>query len=424
LAKDDSELPVTAKQGIEPPTSPLQYNGISWPELVVESQPGEASHIFAIGDWGGMDGELVPPDNLRRMTLYRGDREHGPHVFPRSRKHGCPQGKLIKCFNKQYCAYQCGFAYGVDDQAQMLVAEQMKARAAENAPGFILNVGDNFYWGGIAKTCGSSMNAIHEATKHQFESIYEEIYTGPGLDGKVWLSVLGNHDWGGRQFTAGWDQQIAYTWASDRWRMPALYWHQPARFADFTVDVYMLDTNMFDAHEPQEDKDHNLCGAYNKKGATCAAAGGPESTETCADWFQDLWKEQNEWLNEKLPASVADWQIIVTHFPCNVNADQWRDLHNHHGLDLLVTGHRHDQELHKANSFLAGLTCFVTGGGGGITSERSPKQGRHGAVGAQYGFFDLTISKTEIKVESIDQNGKVVDATIVYPKNATATVEA
>ena len=47
---------------------------------------------------------------------------------------------------------------GVDDNPQILVANAFKARAALKDPQYILNVGDNFYWGGIEKTCGEPMN--------------------------------------------------------------------------------------------------------------------------------------------------------------------------------------------------------------------------------------------------------------------------
>ena len=84
---------------------------------------------------------------------------------------------------------------GVDDNPQILVANAFKARAALKDPQYILNVGDNFYWGGIDKTCGEPMNKISYPTKHQFDQIFEGVYQGAGLSNKPWFSVLGNHDW-------------------------------------------------------------------------------------------------------------------------------------------------------------------------------------------------------------------------------------
>ena len=63
------------------------------------------------------------------------------------------------------------------------------------------------------------------------------------------------------------------------------------------------------------------------------------------------------------------------------------------GLDLLITGHRHDQELWFPDDFAKnhmGITCIVTGGGGGITSEATPDPDNteeHGLKGQEKGWF-------------------------------------
>lgn len=399
----------------------MAYKGQAWPAM---SLPGTGEmHIFAIGDWGGLDGTLNPIEGRHPLIAYNWGFRDGPSVFPRTRwnkNHSvemCSHTEFVACFNSRGrppCAEGCGYVDGVDSQPQQLVAAAMKARAAQKDPQYILNVGDNFYWGGIEKTCGTPMDQISFTANHQFNKIFEGIYQGPGLSDKPWLSVLGNHDWGGRMFNSGWDQQIAYTWASNRWIMPAPYWSQLVVYPDldFTVDLYMIDSNFVDAQEPHEDPEHNICGSrYNPPDANCSVADGPASIESCLEYFTAFWAEQQRWLEEKIAASQATWQIVVTHFPCGHEQQWYKKLHRQFGLDLLVTGHRHDQEIwfpqDYAKNHMGGLTCIVTGGGGGITSEGTPNPENtidwYGE--AQYGFYDLTISKESILIQSINWNG-------------------
>ena len=417
--------------GCVPPKRAMDYKGQHWPTTFVNGT-GEM-HIFAIGDWGGMDGSLDTAQGRPNIVAYDWGRRPGPSVFPRSRwnkRHTvkfCDHKELVECFNtrgKSPCIPECGYVEGVDSQPQILVAEAFKERAALKDPDYILNVGDNFYWGGIEKTCGEPMDKISYPTKHQFDQIFEGVYQGPGLVDTPWFSVLGNHDWGGFKFDNAWDQQLSYTWASSRWIMPAVYYKTTVVYEDldFDVDYYFLDSNFIDAMPPEEDPNHNMCSRKNNKpSATCAAADGPSSVDSCPGWFEDLWKEQKEWISKLLPESKATWQIIVTHFPCGHEQEFYKGLANKGaGLDLLVTGHRHDQELWFPDDWgknHMGITCIVTGGGGGITSEATPNPNNtvdwYGE--AQYGFYDLTISKTKIFIESVNYDGEVVLTHTVYP---------
>lgn len=417
----------------KPPKGPLDYKGMTWPTITVNGE--QEKHIFAIGDWGGMDGSLNPIEGRPHVVAYKWGARPGPSVFPRTRwdlnhyEQLCSHKQFIACFNSRGdgpdCPESCGYVKDVDDQPQQLVANAVKDRAAISAPDYFLNVGDNFYWGGIEKNCGTPMDEISFTAHHQFDQIYESVYQADALQGKPWLSVLGNHDWGGRVFNNGWDQQIAYTWASERWVMPAPYYMTTADYPDqgFSIDFFMADSNFVDAKEPSEDSEHNLCGQkHNSPQANCGHVQGPESIESCPAYFQKLWQEQKVWLKAKLSASKATWQVMVTHFPCGEDGENqgfYRTLHQQYGLDLLVTGHRHDQELwlpdmHHKNH-MGGLTCFVTGGGGGITSEATPNENitKDWYGEAQYGFYDLTVTKSYIKIESINWDGRVMQTATI-----------
>jgi hypothetical protein len=357
-------------------------------------------HAFIIGDWGGMYG----PSGLEAA-------KHLSHRFERGQ----------------------GFVPGIDTHPQMLVRDQMKWRAPWSKPDYILNVGDNFYWAGIEDWCGAGDISIQYSNGgtgvprvNQFQDIFQNVYNGEGIDGKQWLGVLGNHDYGGWLFNHAWDQMIGYTWSPQsqgRWMTPALYYRSHVRYPDFTVDYYFLDTNVWDALDPHNGSPHNLCGLQHSGGGS-HCPGGLDNPWVCPAWFKDLWQKQKDWLGEVVPLSTADWRIVVTHFPPYFGMWDWKWMVKEYQFDLIVTGHRHSQFTRTvgeksqliwpdwgANAAAAGWTDFldpvswvVSGGGGGVTSEHAPDWGGNDD---QYGFMDLTLSKDNLTVEAISHSGKV-----------------
>jgi hypothetical protein len=382
----------------EKPTWALQHNGVALQDTCFS---GEGPfHAFIIGDWGGMYGK----SGLEAA-------KHLSHRFERGQ----------------------GFVYQIDVHPQLLVRDQMKYRAEHSKPDYILNVGDNFYWAGVEDWCGAGDISIPYSNGgtgvdkvNQFQEFYEKIYNGPGLDGKQWLGILGNHDYGGWLFNHAWDQMIGYTWSTQstgRWMTPSLYWRSTVRYPTFSVDYYFLDTNVWDALDPHNYSPHNIC-SLQHQGGQSNCPGGLNSVWTCPGWFKDLWKKQKDWLAEVVPTSTADWRIVVTHFPPYFGMWDWKWMAKQHQFDLIVTGHRHSQFTRTvndkstliwpdwgANAFKAGYTDFldpvswvVSGGGGGVTSEHAPDVN---GWDDQYGFMDLTLTKEELIVEAITHSGKL-----------------
>jgi len=397
------QSPPEQKYAIPPvPNKVNDHNGVEWPPMFVHGS--ETMHFFIIGDWGGLDGFIDPPVG-GKMVMYDGGNLPGPHVFAH-RPSGCTDGQMSLCFNSHgapgTCIPSCGYNESVDREPQYLVANQMKRHAAKTPPKFILNVGDNFYWGGIPIQCGSQpMAGVHWTTAHMFDTIFRQVYNSPELNNVVWFSVLGNHDYGGWLFTAGWDQQIAFTWHDQRWRLPAQYWKQHVAFPEqsFTIDILLTDSNVEDAVDPAARPTTNICGCqHNSPGSSCASVGGPVSMADCPMYFAKLWQEQIVWVEKQLKASQATWQVIVTHFPCGHQPAWYNRLHVEFGLDFLVTGHTHIQHTIQ----LGGLLCVISGGGGGILSESAS----HGDDSNSYGFYDATINRTHLVVESINFAGR------------------
>jgi len=344
-----------------PPSDARSHDGIQWPTLCVDDSDGVPAHYFTIGDWGGLIGHT------------------GPKTFDNTR------GKRK-------------FVDGVDNRAQWLVAKAMKHVAKTSRPKLTLNVGDNFYPGGIESTCGQT-DLCSLVNTGQWQVLFEQMYDDPHMNMAPWHGVLGNHDFGGFQFNKGWDQMLAYTWHSDRWIMPALYWARRVQHCHFAVDMFFIDSNVWDAHKPKLNPSHNICGAARNVGATCAAVRGPADALDCSEWFKTLWHSQLEWLERRLNRSDADWQIVVTHFPPQWDSDTWKRLSKTYGIDLILTGHRHQQEVHYRDGVLdiGGTAWAITGGGGGCTSESNPL--RETALVQQYGFMDITVSNQNLTID-------------------------
>jgi len=177
---------------------------------------------------------------------------------------------------------------------------------------------------------------------------------------------------------------------------PAQYWQSKVRYSDFSVDYYFVDSNVWDASAVEDDS-HAMCSPkHNTKDAKCGVD-GPQSLEDCPGWFQRLWAEQIVWLDRVLAQSEADWQVVVTHFPPSWGQQEWARLSAEHGIDLFVAGHEHRQSVEYPSTDLGLTGVSISGGGGGITSEGLPDVG---GEDDQYGFIDLTLTKSEIRIEA------------------------
>jgi len=325
---------------------------------------------------------------------------------------------------------------GVDGNAQITVADAMKNRAAWADPQYLLNVGDNFYVEGLEHSCNAPPNDVADTTKAAFSSAWQGIY-GP-LANKPWLSVLGNHDYGGWRFDKGWPQQIGYSFMNYNWIMPARYFMKRMTHSNFVVDYFMIDSNAYDAKDMNgPNPDHNICSSHNNGGvSTCAANGGIPNIPSCKKWFWDSYAKQKQWLEQKISKSDADWKVVVTHFPCGYDASYYKGLKAKYGLDLLATGHRHQQELWrpgtkskyvqgflKANAWDGSApACFVTGGGGGIVSQKFA-YADYGEDLLWYGFFHLSINKKWMNIELVGVDGKVAGNWTIFPHGSAKAKE-
>lgn len=184
--------------------------------------------------------------------------------------------------------------------------------------------------------------------------------------------------------------------------MPGQYWWQTIKYNGFDVDFFMLDSNFHDGKKPGQDKNHNICQGHG----TCYGV----DQYHCSSWLHTVWDESKDMLRKGLASSQATWKIVVTHFPGSTVAGDLSEFS--HQIDLLFTGHQHDQKAGNDH----GIDWIISGGGGGVSSDGHPSYDGHDDA---YGFVDFTISKTELKYEMLSWGGPHGDFIIRNSKTLT-----
>lgn len=357
------------------------------------TQHGEG-HFAIIGDWGN---PFHPGTNDSAEAYW------GPHW-----KCNTEQGDPVRCRRGSP-------EWQRDEFAQVNVARALAAYSRRNEVQFVINVGDNLYPSGF-----------DSPSDPRWQYVFEDRYADESLQ-VPWLSVLGNHDWGGfdcylrngRLYRA--DAQIDYDTEHDwrwpqnktsRWVMPHWYYKRRISFGNTTVDIFAIGTHW--AHEAE------VCGEIKYAQKRCDASHCRATLRRMAD---ECW----QFLETELPASDADWKFVVGHRPLE-SLGRWMspsmnfvDLLWRTDVSMYIAGHRHTMEEHwvtpsdKVPFFRDGgkrpgaILEVVSGAGGGAYSD-GEVQGM-----SRWGFNGVKMTKTSLRVDYVSDHGALLRAVHVGP---------
>ena len=249
---------------------------------------------------------------------------------------------------------------------QIETAEQMARVAKKTLSDFVISTGDNFYDAGVESLEDSN-----------WRESFEDIYHQDSLQ-IPWYVVLGNHDYDGSVRA-----QIDYSLISQRWNLPDRYYSLHQYLDQEEVLFLFTDTSPF----IQE---------YYEMGKSEIMA-------------QDKYR-QLEWLERELAQSSAKWKIVIGHHPAfssspyHGNADELIDafvpLFKEYEVDLYLSGHEHDLQLHKP----LGNTYYLVSGAGSEMRDT----GRYDITrfsSSQNGFALVSIEDHELSIRFIDYLG-------------------
>ena len=249
------------------------------------------------------------------------------------------------------------------------VARQMARTAQQIGSIHTVSVGDNFY-----------ENGVESVSDPQWRSSFEDVYTESSLQ-TPWKIILGNHDYRGNV-----QAQLDYAKQSSRWQIPARYYTETMALpGGASAAFYYMDTSPF----------------IKKYYGTRVAVEGQNS------------QEQLDWLDAKLAASTADWNIVIGHHPI-YTAQSDADGYDHdqpdliarlnpilqkHHVPLYVCGHDHILQAVKMD----GISYVCTGAGSETYAPEAPIRG--GFASGSHGFMAARLSGKQLDWSFVDASG-------------------
>lgn len=270
---------------------------------------------------------------------------------------------------------------GEDHQKQ--VAAQMGKTASELKTQFVIATGDNFYPSGVV----SEFDPL-------FHYSFEDIYTAFSLQWD-WYPVLGNHD-----YKTNPDAQVAYSKISRRWKMPARYYSKLINIPGDTASkilILFIDTNPL------------IPEFY-----TNAEYGPNVKTQDSA--------KQKKWIAKEL--STTDprikWKIVVGHHPMFTGGSRTdgydtkairrslKPLFDKYGVDVYLAGHEHSLQHLIADTK---TQHFISGAASEKTAVHLTPESK--MVASEYGFMVFSVTGTQLIVQTIDANGKIIYTTTI-----------
>ena len=257
---------------------------------------------------------------------------------------------------------------------QKPIAKLMGQMAEQDDVEAVLALGDTHHYMGV-----------ESVTDPLWTTNFELIYSHPELQ-VPWYPILGNHEYRGNTQAV-----IDYSRVSRRWQMPARYYSKVFEDDGASLRIVFVDTT------PLIDKYH-------------------KDTADYPDVAQQNMEAQLDWLDKELAQAKEDWVVVVGHHPIYADTpksssertDMQQRLNpilRRHQVNMYICGHIHNfQHVRPAGT----CTDYVVNSSGSLSrQEVKPIEGTV-FVSGESGFSVLSCTKESLRLDMINQEGKVI----------------